>query len=346
MPFSAFHFAEPRWLWLAAVAPVLLALLHRRAATARCEQLARMASPHFVRELTASHSPARRRFKEILLLLAFIFAGLALARPQWGSTEANNAWLGEDMVFVLDCSRSMLATDVLPSRLQRAKFSILDFVRRQSHGRVGLVAFAGGAFIQCPLTFDYDAFEETLLSVDDNTIPIPGTEIGSALNEASRAMDKNARRKLIVLVTDGEDLPENEKHSGIATARTLATNGVVVFTVGVGTPAGKEIQFRNQAGQMEMVRDAKGEVVRSQLDEQTLREIAQATGGSYYPLGALGEGLTKVRSAIHVLDSAGGTQQSAQNEVDHFYLPLAIALALIIVESLTGTRRKQFSATS
>jgi Ca-activated chloride channel family protein len=336
--FSDFHFAEPRWLWLAAVAPVLLALLHRHAANARREQLARMASPHFVRELTASHSPARRRFKEILLLLAFLFAGLAMARPQWGSVESSQAWIGEDVVFALDCSRSMLAADVLPDRLQRAKFSILDFVRRQSHGRVGLVAFAGSAFIQCPLTFDYDAFEETLLSVDDNTIPIPGTDIGRALNEAYRALDKGSRRKLVVLVTDGDDLEK----SGVAAAKSLATNGVVVFTIGVGTPAGKEIQYANAAGQREFVRDAKGEIVRSRLDEQTLREIAQATGGGYYPLGALGEGLTKVRSAIHLLDSAGGTRQSAQNGVDHFYLPLAVALALIIAESLTGTRRKHF----
>jgi Ca-activated chloride channel homolog len=342
MNFATFHFAEPRWLWLAAVAPVFLALLHRHAANARCERLARMASPHIVKELTASHSPARRRLKNLFLLAAFAFAGLALARPQWGSTGANNAWLGEDVVFVLDCSRSMLATDVSPNRLQRAKFSILDFVRRQSHGRVGLVAFAGSAFIQCPLTFDYDAFEETLLSVDDDTIPIPGTDIGRALNEAYRAMDRGSRRKMVVLVTDGEDLEK----SGVAAAKSLATNGVVVFTIGIGTPAGKEIQYRNQAGQMEWVRDAKGEVVRSRLDEQTLREIAQATGGSYYPLGALGEGLAKVRSAIHLLDSAGGPRPSAKNGVEHFHLPLAVALALIVAESLTGTRRKIFPATS
>jgi Ca-activated chloride channel family protein len=338
MPFAGFHFADPRWLWLAAVAPVLLALLHRHAAKARREQLARMASPHFVKELTVSHSPARRRFKQALLLAAFAFAGLALARPQWGSVEAANAWLGEDVVFVLDGSRSMLATDVLPNRLQRAKFSLLDFVRRQNHGRVGLVTFAGGAFIQCPLTFDYGAFEETLLSVDDNTIPIPGTDLGRALNEAYRAMDKDSRRKLVVLVTDGEDLEK----SGVTAAKSLATNGVVVFTLGVGTPTGKEIQYANAAGQMELVRDAKGEVVRSRLDEPTLREIAQAAGGSYYPLGALGEGLTKVRSAIHRLDSTGGSRQSVQNGVDHFHLPLAVALAFIIIESLTGTRRKHF----
>lgn len=336
MSFADFHFAEPRWLWLAAVAPVLLALLHRHAALARRGQLARMASPHFVKELTASHSPARLRFKNALLLTAFAFAGLALARPQWGSVESVQAWVGEDVVFVLDCSRSMLATDVLPDRLQRAKFAILDFVQQQSHGRVGLVAFAGSAFIQCPATFDYGAFEESLMSVDANTIPIPGTDIGRALQEAYRAMDKGSRRKLAVLLTDGEDLEK----SGVAAAKSLATNGVVVFAVGVGTPAGKEIQFSAAGGQTDWVRDAKGEVVRSRLDEQTLREIAQATGGSYFPLGAQADGLTKVRSAIHLLDSAGSPRSSARNGVDHFYLPLAIALALIIVESLTGTRRR------
>jgi len=147
---------------------------------------------------------------------------------------------------------------------------------------------------------------------------------------------------IALLVTDGEDLEK----SGITAAKHLATNGVVVFTIGVGTPTGKEIQTRNAAGQPELLRDAKGELVRSQLDETTLREIAEATGGSYYPLGALGEGLTKIRSAIHLLDSAGGPRQSAQNGMDHFHLPLAIALALVIAESLTGTRRKKFPATS
>ena len=339
--FSDFHFAEARWLWLAAVAPVLLALLHRHAANARRAQLARMASPHFVAELTASHSPARRRFKNVLLLLAFAFDGLALARPQWGRVEAGSAWLGEDVVFVLDCSLSMTTSDVSPSRMQRAKFAVLDFVRRQSHGRVGLVAFAGSAFIQCPLTFDADAFEETLLSVDEKTLPIPGTDIGRALNEAYRAMDKGSRRKMVVLVTDGEDLEK----SGVAAAKKLATNGVVVFTIGVGTPAGKEIQTVNAAGQTELVRDTKGEIVRSQLDESTLREIAQATGGSYYPLGALGDGLTKVRPAIHALDTASGLRQSAKNGVDRFHWFIAVMLVLLVAESLTGTRRKNHPVT-
>jgi Ca-activated chloride channel family protein len=335
-----FHFAEPRWLWLAAVAPALLTWLHWRAGRARARQLARMASPHFVAELTASHSPARRRFKEFLLLLAFGFAGLSLARPQWGSVETNNAWLGEDMVFVVDCSLSMTTTDVTPSRLQRAKFCLLDFVRRQTHGRVGLVAFAGSAFLQCPLTFDTDAFQESLLALDEKTMPIPGTDIGRALDEAYHAMDKQSRRKLVVLLTDGEDLEK----AGVAVAKHLATNGVVVFTIGVGTPAGKEIQTVNAAGQPELLRDAKGGVVRSRLDETTLRDIARATGGSYYPLGPLGEGLMKVGSAIHALDAASEIRQARRSGMDHFYWPLAVALAVMVVESLTGTRRRRIPA--
>ncbi len=341
MNFSGFQFAEPRWLWLAIIAPVLLVWLHWRASVKRREQLAKIASPNFVEQLTASHSPARRHFKNTLLLAAFVFAGLALARPQWGSTEANNAFVGEDVVFVLDCSQSMTATDVVPSRMQRAKFSMLDFVRKQSHGRVGLVAFAGSAFIQCPPTFDAGAFEETLMSMDEKTIPIPGTDIGRALNEANRAMDKNAKRKIVVLVTDGEDLEK----SGITAAKRLATNGVVVFAVGVGTPAGKEIQTLNAAGQMELLHDAKGEIVRSQLDETTLRDIAQVTGGNYFPLGRLGDGLMQVKSAMHALDSASGVRPSAKNGVDHSHWFIAVLLLLLVVESLLGTRRGKVSAT-
>jgi Ca-activated chloride channel family protein len=342
MNFATFHFAEPRWLWLAVVAPFLLALLQRHAAKARRGQLARMASPQFVTQLTASHSPARRRWKNFLLLLTFGFAGLALARPQWGSIENGNAFVGEDVVFVLDCSLSMTTTDVVPSRIQRAKFAILDFVQKQSHGRVGLVAFAGSAFLQCPLTFDTGAFDETLLSMDEKTIPIPGTDIGRALLEASRAMDKNARRKMVVLVTDGEDLEK----SGIAVAKQLATNGVVIFTVGVGTPTGKEIETLSAAGQKELLRDAKGEVVHSQLDEATLREIAEATGGSYFPLGRMGGGLMQVRSAMHALETTGGAAASAKRGVDQFYVPLALLLALVVVEPLISTRRKNGSPTT
>ena len=341
MDFSHPHFETPGWLWLAVIAPFLLAWLHRHAAMKRREQLAKMASPHFLNELTASHSPRRRWFKETLLLLAFALGGIALARPQWGELQSHSQFLGEDVMFVLDGSFSMLSTDVRPNRLQRAKLAIADFVRTHGRGRVGLVTFAGGAFLNCPLTLDYDAFENALGAVDEKTIPLPGTDIGGALMEANRAMEKNARRKLIVLLTDGEDL----ENGGVAAAKTLATNGVVIFTIGVGSPAGSEIQMLNAAGQLELVHDAKGEVVHSRLDEKTLATIASTTGGKYFPLGTLGEGLVKVRAAVETLDRSAELKRTQSRGIERFYWPLAAMLAIIVIEPLIGTRRWKGSQT-
>jgi Ca-activated chloride channel family protein len=239
-------------------------------------------------------------------------------------------------MFVVDCSKSMLATDVRPSRLGRAKLAILDFVQRHGRGRVGLVAFAGQAFLQCPLTFDYDAFRDSLLSVDEKTIPVPGTDIGRALGESALAMEKNDRRKIIVLVTDGEDLEKG----GVKTAQALATNGIVVYTIGVGTASGSPIQILNERGATDYVRDASGAVVTSQLDETTLTAIAEATHGTYHPLGALGEGLNEVR---HVVENSSGTTDISKLRklgVDRFHWPVAAAIILLVAESLIGTRRK------
>ncbi|HTV42395.1 MAG TPA: VWA domain-containing protein [Candidatus Sulfotelmatobacter sp.] len=335
--FANFHFVEPAWLWLALLGPIALVLLYRHAAEKRRQELERMVAPHFAQQLTTSHSPARRQFKNGLLLVAFALAGVALARPQWGHVDTSNGWVGEDVVFVLDCSRSMLSTDARPDRLDSAKYAIMNFVQRYARGRVGLVAFAGSAFTECPLTFDYDAFNETLLAMSDKAIPDPGTDIGQGLEEAARDMDKRSRHKLVVLLTDGEDL----ENTGVTTAKSLGTNGVVVFTIGVGTPAGKEIQYVNDAGQTEWVRDPNGNLVRSRLDERTLREIAEATGGQYYPLGPAGSGLMDVRFAVRNLDITGGPRSPAENGVDHFHAPIALALALVVGESLISTRRKQ-----
>ena len=336
------HFADPDWLWLAFFGPLALVVLHQYSAWRRRQQLAQIASPEFLAELTRSHSRVRRALKNSLLVVALVGMGVALARPQWGEqTEASHVY-GQDVVFLLDCSRSMLATDVSPSRLQRAKFAILDFVQRQGHGRVGLVAFAGQAFLQCPLTFDYGAFQDALMMVDDKAIPVPGTDIGRALEEGFHALDRNERQKLLVLLTDGEDLEKQ----GIREAETLAKQGVVVFTIGVGTAAGAEIQMFNERGQPELVRDSKGEAVRSHMDEATLRSIAEATHGAYYPLGPVGEGLAKVRLALEDLSNSSGAAPARKLGVDRFHWPVAAALLLLVVESLVGTRRylRQISA--
>jgi len=339
MNFAAPHFAEPRWLWLAVLGPLLLIALQIYAARAQRRQLGRIAAPDFVANLTRSHSPLRRVIKNVLLVLAVAGIGVALARPQWGVREITSQNFSEDIVFAIDCSRSMLAADVSPNRLERAKLAVQDFVRRHTNGRVGLVAFAGQAFLQCPLTFDHGAFEDALLALDEKTIVVPGTDVGRALDESFQAMEKMDRKKVIVLITDGEDLEKG----GVKIAKTLAETNVVVFTIGVGTEAGAEIKVTNEQGQQEFVRDSKGEVVRSRLDETTLRAIAQTTKGSYEPLGALGEGLAKVRLAVEAKDFDSGGSPTQRYGVDRFHVPVAIVLVLLVVESLVGTRRRRIA---
>jgi Ca-activated chloride channel family protein len=335
------HFAEPEWLWLTALGPLCLLLLQFYSDWMRKKQLAQVAAPEFLNDLTRSYSPMRRWLKNSLLVLALAGTGIALARPQWGQQTEASHLLGQDIVFALDCSRSMLASDVSPNRLQRAKLAILDFVQRQGHGRVGLVAFSGQAFLQCPLTFDYGAFEDALLAVDDRTIPVAGTDVGRALDEARRAMDKHQQQKIVILLTDGEDLEKG----GVRTAETLGKEGVVVFPIGVGTPAGAEIQFLNEKGQMETLME-NGQAVRSRLDEPTLRAIAQATRGAYYPLGPVGEGLAKVRFDLEHLSASSGEGPARKFGVDRFHFAVAGVLLLLVLESLIGTRRWQRAQTA
>lgn len=329
------HFAEPQWLWLALAGPVVAWLLFRYAAAKRRQQLAAFAAPELLPGLLASHSPRRRLFKQAIVSAALVLMALGLARPQWGQTAETGRALGEDIIFILDCSKSMLAPDAQPNRLQRARFAILDFVERHGRGRVGLVAFAGQAFLQCPLTSDYDAFREALLAVDERTIPVGGTDIGRALDEAAKAMEKTSRRKVMVLLTDGEDL----EAGGVEKAKALAEEGVVIFTLGVGTASGATIQYVDERGALTMVRDSRGEPVRSRLDEKTLREIAAATRGSYEPLGMLGEGMVRVRQAVESSASLSNLVPARKLGVDRFYWFLAPALVLLVIESLLGTRK-------
>jgi Ca-activated chloride channel homolog len=338
--FSHPHFAEARWLWLAVLGPILLFGLQRYSAWKRERQLRQIVAAEFVPDLTRSHSPIRREIKNLMLVAAVAAIGLALARPQWGEQAQSSRLLGEDIVFVLDCSRSMLATDVAPSRLQRAKLAILDFAQHQSHGRLGLVAFAGQAFLQCPLTYDYAAFQDALTAADDKVIPVQGTDVGRALDEAFHSLDKNQRRKVLVLVTDGEDLEKG----GLHMAEELGKEGVIIYAIGVGTAPGSEIQTINPQGKPETLRDSKGEVVVSHLDETTLQGIAQATHGAYYPLGPVGEGLARVRVHLEGLDGAASSAAVRKLGVDRFHLPLAVGLCILVIESLVSTRRPRDGA--
>lgn len=331
MDFADFHFATT---WLALAAPAAGAALFaglRWTELRRRRGLATFAAERLLARLTAGYSASRRLTKDLALALSAALLLAALAGPRWGreTTEAKAA--AEDVVFVLDVSKSMLVADMRPNRLARAKASIGNFIRRKGTGSVGLVAFSGSGFLQCPLTRDYDAFFRTLEETDTASIQVPGTDLGRALTEAELAFAPNRNRKLVIILTDGEDL----EAGGVDTAKKLARQGLVVHTVGVGTPAGGTITVINDIGAADTLKSGGTEVL-SRLDEDTLTKVAEATNGRYVRLGQAGEGMEALRLAIQAGTDATGSARRGVPREEWF---LALALLLLVAESLLSTRR-------
>jgi Ca-activated chloride channel homolog len=328
-------FAEPGWLWITAISVALIAALLFYSSKKRQQQLAAFASEEQLSVLLASHSPFRRIIKNGLILLAIVFFGLALARPQWGVVEEEIKRKGEDVVFLLDVSKSMLAKDVQPSRLERSKLAIRDFIHRHAGGRVGLVAFAGDAFLWCPLTLDYDAFEETLGELSPESLNVPGSDIAAALFASRGAFEKTEKRKVLIVLSDGEDLQK----LGIKAAAKIAEEGVIIYTIGVGTPNGAQIMVPGRTGELAPMLDENGQPVNSALDEKTLTEIAQATGGNYRLLTTIGSSMNDIGRTLRTSEGKGLTQVRKLG-IDRYQWPLGVAIILLVAESLLSTRRR------
>jgi Ca-activated chloride channel family protein len=331
-------FAEPIWLLAAVAVIAVLLALYRRFDNRQRAALAEFASIHLLAKLTASFSPGRRRIKRALFVTALAFVFIALARPQFGYHWEEQKQRGIDLLFAIDTSKSMLTQDVTPDRLTRAKLAITDFVNKLDGDRVGLIAFAGDAFLQAPLTLDYNAFEETLDAVDTSTIPRGGTDISSAIQEAQAAFGPGTRnRKILVLITDGEDL----ETKGIDAARAAASNGLTIYTVGVGSAAGGLIPIPGANGGTDFLKDASGQFVKSHLDESTLKQIAEATGGLYEPLGQQGQGLQAIYDqALASLPKQDLSSRTQKVYDERFQWPLSIGIACLIASMLIGTRRR------
>lgn len=327
-------FAQPIWLYLL---PLLLLLFGGMVAYGlrrRDALLARFAASRLLDQLTEQASLSRVWIKAACVLLAVVAIGLALARPQLGVEWTERKARGLDIVFVVDSSKSMLATDIRPSRLDRAKLAVLDLLQRLESDSVGLVAFAGQAFLQTPPTLDYAAFRESLDAVDPNIMTSGGSDLGSALKEAAEAFPSENNVKVVVLLTDGEDL------GGSATqaAEAAHESGIQIFAIGIGTPEGAYLRIPNDQGIEEFVRDANGQPVRSQLDEATLQNIAQATGGSYRRLSS--ESLDELfRSVIATLPREERESELQEVRIERFQWVLAAAIFLLVLETLIRRRR-------
>ncbi|MCC6642341.1 MAG: VWA domain-containing protein [Deltaproteobacteria bacterium] len=331
-------FSAPIWLGVAA-ALVVFGIAGVRAAEARRgRDLDRFVAEPLRAALTATSSPRRRLVKAGLVVAALALGCVALARPTLGWAWQETHQRGTNVLFAVDVSRSMLADDVKPDRLTRAKLAVIDLLQKLPGDRVGLVAFAGSAFLQSPLTIDHAAFREALAALDADVIPRGGTDVGAALREAEEAFRTAGNDpKLVVLLSDGEDLEGRAK----AAADEAAKRGMTVFTVGVGTPAGARISLA-RAGGRGVVRDERGEPVVSKLDEAGLRSVAEATGGFYVALGARGEGIDELYArALSGAPRRELVARSLRTPIERFQWPIALALALVAGEAVLGERRRR-----
>lgn len=324
-------FAQPLWL-LAGLAGVIgLAVFFRILAKGRVEALERFAGRQLVGRLTGNISPGRRGLKDLLILLAVFLAFAALARPQYGEQWVDVKRKGIDLLFALDTSKSMLAEDMKPNRLKRAHLAILDFVRRLDGDRVGLLPFAGTAYLMCPLTLDYDAFEQSLAAVNTELLPHGGTNIAGVIAKAMEVLDNAANHKILIIVTDGENLEGDTMGAAVEAAK----GGMTIHTVGVGTARGELIPLAEGG----FVKDQEGTFVTSRLDEKTLAAIAEQTGGLYAPLGT-GEGLEAIyREKLALIPREELAERRHKVPIERFEWPLALSALLLITELLVGERK-------
>lgn len=278
-------------------------------------------------------------YKNSLILAVFIFSVIALARPQWGFEWQEIKREGVDIIIAVDTSRSMLASDVKPNRLERTKLAIYDLLKELKGDRVGLMAFSGSAFMVCPLTVDTGGFSLSLRELDTHTVSRGGTNIGEAIQEALKSYDQTpSRYKAVVIITDGDNLEGDP----LAQAQKAKESGVKIYTIGIGTSEGELIQLENENGTKEFLKDEAGNFVKSRLNEKLLKEIALKTDGAYVRASGAEFGLDTIyEQEISKFEKRELKTKMDKRYFERFQIPLAIATLLLVIEICIPTRRKE-----
>jgi Ca-activated chloride channel family protein len=320
-------------LWLIPVLIVFFVAVFR----SKRRALQRFGSIDLVQKLIRNTSKKRQIVKIGCLLTAIVFMVLALSRPQLGTRLEEVKREGIDVIVALDLSLSMMAQDVQPSRLEKAKHEVESFINLLEGDRIGLVAFAGLAHLQCPLTLDYGAAKMFLNIMDPDLIPRPGTRLGLAIEKALEGFEAQERKhKVLILITDGED------HEGDAleVAKEAERQGVVIYTVGIGSPRGEPIPVSGQTQRAEFKKNRDGEVVITKLDEVTLEKIALQTGGKYYRASSGEQELKSIYADIAGMEKKElGSLKFSQFE-DRYQILIALAIVLLVSEVLIGERKR------
>lgn len=331
-------------LWLLLVVLPGLTLFFWWRERSRQRIVAQFIEARLLSALTVGISPRRRKIRYTLLVLAAAFLIVALARPQYGFDLQEVEQSGLDIVVAVDTSKSMLAQDIAPDRLERAKLAALELMQDAKSDRLGLIAFAGQAFLECPLTVDDTAFEQSVQALDVNSVSEGGTAIANAIDSALTAFKENNHYKTLVLLTDGED--NVNETAALEAAKNAGKAGLKIFTVGIGTTAGALIRITGPDGSSDYVRDADGNVVKTHLNETLLREIAGASGGFYLPLRGADTMDILYDRGLAPLPKSQGVGRMIRRYHEQFQWPLSVAILLLIVEILLPERKKSTGQTS
>lgn len=329
-------FGAPQYLWVLCALPVLAGFVWWMAARRRAS-VSRMGDSALVERLSASVNPGARLWRVVLW---FVGAGLvivALARPQWGSDVEIVEHRGVQIMVALDISRSMLAQDVRPNRLERAKLEISDLMSRLTGDEIGIVLFSGASFIQFPMTFDYATARTYLSQAHPEAITRQGTVIAEAIERAMTGFnDQRAGQKVIVVMTDGE----NHEEDPIEEARRAASEGAVVYTIGFGSAQGEPVPEYDERGDLVGFKeDAEGNVVISRLDEETLVRIADAGGGEYFRASDP-DAIADLAAEIQSFEDETLDSEFNRRKIERFQIfLLAGALALVAAEVMTDRFR-------
>jgi Ca-activated chloride channel family protein len=328
-------FAKPLFLYGLILLPLMF-LFVMWAARRREAALARLGNPSLVGRLSSSVNWRGRRWRTVLWFVALTGLLISLARPQWGTETQIVEQQGIEVMVALDVSKSMLAQDVKPDRLSRAKLEIADLMTRLGGDEIGLVLFSGASFVQFPLTSDYATARTFLDNARPEVISKPGTNIGAAIRTAMSGFDYNrASQKVIVLITDGEDHDTDT----LALAQQAADQGIMLYAIGFGSPQGEPIPEYNDQGEViGYKKDQAGEVVLSKLDEATLQQIAQIGNGKYFRATVDGSELGALVSELNTLQKGELSSQIETWGIERFQGFLAAALIALVVMELIPDR--------
>ncbi len=330
-----FRFASPEYLYLLVIIPLMI-LMYVFTMRVRHKALRKFGNEQTVATLATETSTRRVLYKFILLCAAILCIIVGIARPQFGSKLKEVTRKGIEIMIAVDVSNSMLAEDFEPSRLERTKFAIDRLTEQLSEDKIGLIVFAGDAYMQLPITSDYISARNFIREVSPNMVSKQGTAIGAAISLAARSFSPGSEgSRVLIIVSDGE----NHEDDAVAAAEAAAKDGIKIYTIGIGTPEGAPIKIGN-----DFLKDDKGEMVVTKLDEATLEQIALTTGGSYIRATNRSIGLDEIIKKINEVEKKDLTSTVFEDFNEQYQYMIGAALILLMINFIMIDRKNRILA--